>query len=88
MQDILQQKPPGDFEEDAFNSSPVGYITQLRATVRSWVKREFRAWALPLLESESEVSLEFLGFTTCWLIESIRAGIIAQKREKWSHSKG
>lgn len=52
------------------------------------MKREFRAWALPLLGSESEVSLEFLGFTICWLIESIRAGIIAQKREKWGHSKG
>ena len=42
-------------------------------------KRELRAWALPLLGSESEVCLEFLGFTTCWLIESIRARIIAQE---------
>ena len=37
--------------------------------------------ALPLLGSESEVSIEFLGFTIYWLIESVRAGIIAQEGE-------
>lgn len=44
-------------------------------------KRELRAWALPLLGSESEVSIEFLGFTVYWLIESVRTGIIAQEGE-------
>lgn len=76
-----------------FSKNHQGTLKKMLLTHKSWriycatkghsevmeEKRELRAWALPLLGSESEVSLEFLGFTTCWLIESIRAGIIAQE---------
>lgn len=76
-----------------FSKNHQGTLRKMLLTHKSWriycatkghsevmgEKRDLRAWALPLLGSESEVCLEFLGFTTCWLIESIRAGIIAQE---------